>query len=136
VERTVQEACRAAVEAGLVASAHDLSEGGLAVALVECCVSGPGTLGAAVELGAGRLAPEAALFGEGPSRVLVSVPPAHERHFEQLMREFPVPWRWVGRVGGDRLEVRLGTPGGRVGVSVAVDAVGREWRDGFARDFA
>ena len=54
VERAVQEACRAAIAARLLGSAHDCAEGGLAVTLAECCVSGPGPLGAEVELAIGR----------------------------------------------------------------------------------
>ena len=71
---------------------------GLAVAVAEACWSGPATIGAVVEL------PPAdpihlGLFGEGPSRIVVSVPAQAERHFERLMGEFQAPWRWIGRVG-------------------------------------
>jgi hypothetical protein len=72
----------------------------------------------------------ASLFGEGPSRIVVSVPPAGQRHFERLMSEFATPWRWIGRVGGDRLEIRRG---GESVVSLSVDRIGHEWRTGFER---
>ena len=55
-------AIRAAVRNGLVSSAHDVSEGGMAVALAECCIAGG--LGATVEV------PD--LFGEGPTRASIS----------------------------------------------------------------
>src|SRR6185503_7484055 len=107
VERAVQDACRAAIGARLVRAAHDCAEGGLAVTLAEACVSGPEVLGADVDLGAGAPGePADVLFGEGPSRVVIAVPPEGERHFERLMGECAVPWRWIGRVGGDRLVVR------------------------------
>jgi phosphoribosylformylglycinamidine (FGAM) synthase-like enzyme len=64
-EKRVQEAIREIVTGGHVESAHDLSDGGLAVALAECCAAG---VGAQVEVPDGLLA----LFHEGPSRVLVS----------------------------------------------------------------
>jgi phosphoribosylformylglycinamidine synthase II len=130
VERGVQEACRAAIGARLLASAHDCAEGGVAVALAESCVSGPRRQGAEVELPGRGARADLALFGEGPSRVVVSVKADGERHFEQLMGEFRVPWRWIGRVGGDRLVVRL--DGGAV-VDLDLDRMASAWRSGFER---
>jgi phosphoribosylformylglycinamidine synthase len=133
VERAVQGACRAAIEGRLVRSAHDCAEGGLAVTVAECCVSGPASLGAVLDLPAGGDRDDLALFGEGPSRIVASVPASAARAFEALLREFAVPWRWIGRVGGDRLVVRRGeTPL----VDLTVDRLGHEWRSGFARHVA
>ena len=129
LERTAQEACRAAIEAGLVRSAHDCSEGGLTVAVAEACVSGPATIGAQIGLPAAPR-PDLALFGEGPSRIVVSVPADARRAFEALMAEFVIPWRWIGVVGGERLDVRMG---GQLAVSVPVMQIAREWRNGFER---
>ncbi|MBI2199440.1 MAG: phosphoribosylformylglycinamidine synthase subunit PurL [Candidatus Rokubacteria bacterium] len=129
LERTAQEACRAAIEAGLVRSAHDCSEGGLTVAVAEACVSGPATIGAQIGLPAAPR-PDLALFGEGPSRIVVSVPADARRAFEALMAEFVIPWRWIGVVGGERLDVRMG---GELAVSVPVMQIAREWRNGFER---
>jgi len=70
------------------------------------------------------------LFGEGPSRIVVTVRAGAERHFEQLMKEFAVPWRWLGRVGGDRLVIRVGEA--RV-IDLAVDRAAVAWRTGFER---
>jgi len=67
-EKRVQDAIREVVTSGHAESAHDLSDGGLAVALAECCAGG---IGASIELSS-VLRPELALFHEGPSRVLVS----------------------------------------------------------------
>jgi phosphoribosylformylglycinamidine synthase len=69
-EKRVQATIRALVRARLVESAHDLSDGGLAVALSECCF-GPNGIGADITLDS-ELAPEMLLFHEGPSRILVS----------------------------------------------------------------
>ncbi len=129
LERAVQEACRAAIGAGLLRSAHDLAEGGLAVALAEACASGPAAIGARVDVpstGPFHLT----LFGEGPSRVIVSVPPGAERHFERLMGECAVPWRWIGQVGGDRLVIRTA---GAVAIDRSLDEIEQAWRTGFAR---
>ena len=137
VERRVQSAVRAAVGAGLVTAAHDCSEGGLAVALAECCGTGPRVGGAAgvgceVTVERGRRLDET-LFGEGPSRVVVSVEPAHQREFEALMAESAIPWRWIGTTGGDRVIVRAAD---RVVVDVAVDRIEHAWRSGFERHMA
>jgi hypothetical protein len=73
---------------------------------------------------------EMLLFGEGPSRIVVSVPAEAERHFEQLMGEFRVPWRWIGRVGGDRLVIRTG---GASIINLSLDRIAQAWRSGFER---
>ena len=67
-EKRVQTAIREIVIGGHVESAHDLSDGGLAVALAECCAGG---IGAAIEISS-EFGSELALFHEGPSRVVVS----------------------------------------------------------------
>jgi phosphoribosylformylglycinamidine synthase len=136
VERAVQEACRAAIGARLLGSAHDCAEGGLAVALAEACVSGPRLLGAEVDLGSSGHRADLTLFGEGPSRVVVSVKAVAARHFEQLMSEFRVPWRWIGRVGGARLIIRAGNAGRAGGVTLVdldLDRIASAWRGGFER---
>ena len=71
LESVVQRALRQAIAAGLVASAHDLSDGGLAVAVAESCIASG--LGADLELPAGVARLDRLLFGEGGARVLVSV---------------------------------------------------------------
>src|SRR5207249_1590080 len=81
MERRVQSAVRAAVQAGLVTAAHDCAEGGLAVALAESSVSGTRTgaaVGCDVTVERGRRLDET-LFGEGPSRVVVSDEAARHR---------------------------------------------------------
>jgi phosphoribosylformylglycinamidine synthase subunit PurL len=131
VERRVQAAVRAAIGAGLVASAHDCSEGGVAVAVAEACVTGPAPVGCEVELAAGTRA-DHVLFGEGPARVVVSVEAERAREFEALMAESAIPWRWIGTTGGDRIRLRVGA----TVVDVAVDRIGHAWRNGFERHVA
>jgi phosphoribosylformylglycinamidine synthase len=132
IERGVQSACRAAIEAGLIRSAHDLAEGGLAVALAESCVTGPAALGVEVSAAMKGRA-DLSLFGEGPSRILCSVPPDAQRPFERLMREWAVPWRWIGTVGGDRFAIRVGESSI---VNLSLEQVGHAWRSGFASHVA
>jgi phosphoribosylformylglycinamidine synthase len=128
-ERAVQAACLAAIEAGCVRSAHDPAEGGLAVALAECCVSGPQRVGAAVTLPDGERVTEI-LFGEAPSRILVTVAPEDVDRLARIVGEWAVPVEVLGRVGGDRLEVRIAA---RPGVSLSVDALADAFENGLTR---
>jgi len=129
LERRVQEACRLAIARHLVRSAHDCAEGGIAVALAESCLSGPAEIGADVEIASASPA-HVALFGEGPSRIVVSVPDEHGHRFARLMEEFGVPSCWIGRVGGDRLVIRIG---GAPGIILRLGDGRHAWRSGFAR---
>jgi phosphoribosylformylglycinamidine synthase len=82
---------RAAVRAGGLATVHDISEGGVAVALAECCMEG--SLGAVVRLDAD----DVALFGEAPGAVLIAGP-------REVVEAVPGT-RVIGEVGGDTLEL-------------------------------
>ena len=93
LERSVQGFLRQAIASGLVCSAHDLSDGGLAVAAAECCMaSGAGAasgasspLGAHLEIPAGIARLDRLLFGEGGARILVSVAPAHTAAWQEAL---------------------------------------------------
>jgi len=132
VERRVQAAVRAAIGAGLVTAAHDCAEGGVAAALAEACVSGKISVGCDVTLPVGARLDEV-LFGEGPSRIVVSVPAGRAREFEALMAESAIPWRWLGTTGGARLRVRVAT---EVVVDMELDHIEHAWRNGFERHMA
>jgi len=131
-ERRVQRAVRAAVAAGLVATAHDCSEGGVAVALAESCVTARDPVGCDATLPAAARA-DLTLFGEGPSRVLVAVEARHAREFEGLMAESAIPWRWIGTTGGNRLVIRVGND---TVVDVDASRLEHAWRSGFERHMA
>ena len=132
VERRVQAAARAAIGAGLATATHDCSEGGLAAALAEACVTGKVRVGCEVTLPAGARRDQV-LFGEGPSRIVVSVEAERAREFEALMAESAIPWRWVGTTGGDRLRLQVGT---ETVVSVELGQIEHAWRNGFERHMA
>src|SRR5262249_53964846 len=105
-------------------------------ALAEACVTGTrrGAAGIGCEVAvdvARRL--DETLFGEGPSRVVVSVEPERQREFEALMAESAIPWRWIGSTGGERLSIRVA---GRLVVDVGVDRIEHAWRSGFERHMA
>ena len=126
-ERRVQRAVRAAVSAGLVTAAHDCSEGGVAVALAECCVTGREVIGCEATLVTADRT-DLVLFGEGPSRVVIAVEAPRAREFEGLMAESAIPWRWIGTTGGERLVIRVGP---QMVVDVDAGQLGRAWRSGF-----
>jgi phosphoribosylformylglycinamidine synthase len=120
------------VSAGLVTAAHDCSEGGVAVALAEACVTGRELIGCEAALPPGARA-DLVLFGEGPSRVVVAVEPARAREFEALMAESAIPWRWLGTTGGERLVIRIGS---ETLVDVDTAQLEQAWRTGFERHVA
>ncbi|MCL4464801.1 MAG: phosphoribosylformylglycinamidine synthase subunit PurL [Chloroflexi bacterium] len=102
LEAGVQECCRQAVVEGLAHSAHDCSEGGLAVALAESCLAGG--LGARCEVPAeGRW--DGQLFGESQSRILLSLAAADLPRLTEIAERLDVPLRLLGQVGGGRLVI-------------------------------
>ncbi|MDR7545156.1 MAG: phosphoribosylformylglycinamidine synthase subunit PurL [Armatimonadota bacterium] len=90
---------REAVRDGVVRSAHDVSDGGLAVALAEACILGGRGAAVILPLDAGTL------FGEGPGRFVVSVDPSAIGTLEALARAREVPLAVVGRAGGRALRM-------------------------------
>src|SRR3954452_16439087 len=92
------------VREGLVASAHDVSDGGLGVALAECCIAG--AIGARVELDNSGFAPM--FFGEGPGGVIVSGPVESIAGLGE--RAAGIDFLALGTVGGEHLEVRKRWP--------------------------
>jgi phosphoribosylformylglycinamidine synthase len=97
-EKRVHDAIRALIEAGLVESAHDLSDGGLAVALSECCTS---KLGAKITVPNGI--PDRVLFGEAPSRILVSV--TDKASALKIAEKFGVACPHIGVIMNERLQI-------------------------------
>jgi phosphoribosylformylglycinamidine synthase len=103
-EAALQTFIREAIGRGLVASVQDVSGGGLAVAIAECCMwSG---LGASLRLGV-LGSPAIALFGESPSRLVLSCRPRHAPSLELLARQFGLAVETIGSVGGERLRIEL-----------------------------
>jgi len=116
VERSVQQACLEAAEAGLLLSAHDCSDGGLAVALAESCFSSLNRagIGAEVILPESRpgsspdsLPPAAMLFGESPSRIVVSFSESSRVAVENIAELANCPFTIIGIVGGRSLRIKL-----------------------------
>ena len=101
-EKAVQKAVREAVRAGLLNAAHDVSDGGLAVTLAEMCFGKD--LGCRVTLRS-EVRPDALLFGEDASRVVVSYAPADRGAIEAICKAAGAPFEEIGQVGGNALVV-------------------------------
>jgi phosphoribosylformylglycinamidine synthase len=114
-ERRLHRLLARLVGEGAVVTAHDAAEGGLAVALAECCFGGPLDVGAEVTLPAG-LRPDASLFGESAGRVILAAPDAGP--LLAAAREEGVPARVLGRTGGERL--RIGAEGAPAWIDLPV----------------
>jgi len=103
LEKRVQKTTLEAIGKGLVQSAHDCSEGGLAVALVESCLTNPKKkLGAVINLNADKIRTDALLFGETQSRIILSVRPKNVKKVLQIARRNKTPASVIGKVGGSR----------------------------------
>jgi phosphoribosylformylglycinamidine synthase len=97
-EKRVQELVRAAIRAGLVQSAHDVSDGGLAVCLAECCMTNPDHLfGCTITLKS-DIRPDALWFGESQSRVVLSLPRANRALLKDLAVSHNIPISLLGEV--------------------------------------
>jgi phosphoribosylformylglycinamidine synthase len=105
LEKRVHDACLALADEKLLRSAHDCSDGGLAVALAECCFSSLGrpALGAEIELQAGDLSTEALLFGESPSRIVISFAAENRERVTELAGD--CPFTLIGKVAGSDLRI-------------------------------
>jgi len=104
-EKRLQQAVLAAIRSGWVNSAHDTSDGGLAVALAEGCISDKEhQIGARITI-ADMLRPDCLLFGESQSRVIISCSSEKVSYFRELCSRLSLPMAEIGRVGGDRLVI-------------------------------
>lgn len=128
LEVRVQTVCREAVRGGLVASAHDLSEGGVAVAIAESAIIGD--IGASINQSpgtgtAGTMRWDAAMFGESQSRILLSIPTGKVSELEALAAARDVPMVVIGTVGGDSL--LFGNS-----ISIPLNDASDAWKNGFS----
>jgi len=143
-EVAVQTACLEAAEAGLIASAHDCSDGGLAVALAECCFSSLNyeTIGADISLIEtlpanlngrdlpGPLPVASALFSESPSRIIISFAAASQKAIEDIAVQAKCPLTIIGTVGGGRLRITVGE---QEAISADVHELENAWRNSLSK---
>lgn len=107
LEKRVQDTLLKLVDEMLIHSAHDCSEGGLAVAIAESCFSSLGreAVGASVELASRGLSDEALLFGESPSRVVITFSPENLEKVRATAGD--CPFEVIGKAGNDTLRISI-----------------------------
>ena len=125
-EKAVQQTCLEAIGAGIINSAHDCSKGGLAVTLSESCVANKARmLGAAVKLDMG-IREDAVLFGEAPSRIVVSVGKNNLDALENMAKKHSIPYKILGNVRGKKLTVQYG---GTTVIDLPLSTLSDAWRN-------
>jgi phosphoribosylformylglycinamidine synthase II len=116
-EIKIQNAVRDLIRTGFVKSAHDCSEGGLAVAIAESCFNPKGGLGAQINCSGRRVggnaggtpaSTEEILFNESQSRIVISVAPENLSKTISRLESAGVPFQRLGKVGGDKLRIQIG----------------------------
>jgi phosphoribosylformylglycinamidine synthase II len=117
-EIKVQTAVRDLIRAGFIESAHDCSEGGLAVAIAESCFNPKERLGAQIVVALSVSGPEnskkaadtaaATLFNESQSRIVISVASDNFGKAISMLENAGVPFQRLGEVGGDQLRIEVG----------------------------
>ena len=105
-ERALHDTLRALIGEGLLKSAHDCAEGGLAVAITESCICGKKALGAQIDFGATGLQPEVLLFNESQTRIVISTSPENAEAALAFAQERGIPARRIGTVGGACLAIK------------------------------
>ena len=123
LEKRVQQCLLEAIKRGLVKSAHDCSDGGLAVALAECCIAGGVGFKGDWEV-KGRL--DAGLFGEEPSRIVISIDRDSLDQIQELAAQYQVPLLKLGVVGGKRFIIE-GI------IDLSWEEIAKAWRQGLPR---
>ncbi|MEH7347267.1 phosphoribosylformylglycinamidine synthase subunit PurL [Gottfriedia acidiceleris] len=119
VESSRQEQILAAIQAGVVASAHDISEGGLAVAIAESTF-GPSEVGATITIEGNEVV---SLFSETQSRFLLSVKPEHKEQFEAL-----VDAKLIGTVT-EETSVTVRNENNETVLHASVDELKQAWKE-------
>ncbi|AUT03800.1 phosphoribosylformylglycinamidine synthase II [Nostoc sp. CENA543] len=133
LERRVQAVCREGIRAGWVNSAHDCAEGGLVIALAECCLGGK--LGAQIDLETSqsqRL--DELLFGEGGARIIVSVSPAEQENWESyLQTNLAQAWQKLGTVGNHDTGLSVLTTDNQTLIQASIEEMNNLYQNAIAR---
>ena len=127
MERRVQAACREGIRRGWVRSAHDCAEGGLSVALAECCISGK--RGADVVLETVRsLRWDEVLFGEAGNRIVVSVSADNVTEWEAYLNgNLSNTWSKIGTVSARESSLEISTSNNLTLINVKIINIKNVW---------
>lgn len=131
VEQRLHRCLLGLIRRGWVQSAHDCSEGGLLVALAECCITHPvRPLGARLTIPPHRIRLDALLFGESPSRAVISVKPENRAEIIEAIREADVPLTDLGTVAESDFQVDVQSlpPASAVRISLSEVHMAEVWR--------
>ena len=127
-EAALQKAVVEMIGLGLVESAKDCSEGGLAVTLAECGFNRG--IGARVDLASNGLIREFVLFGEDASRVIISCDPQNVARIQQVATQYGLSAELIGSSVPDQLEIRVD---GVAAATVSVSELREEWAGALER---
>ena len=106
LEKKTQKAVLQAIRNGWIKSAHDLADGGLAIALAECCIiNEDNPIGASIQLTQNNLLPEYLLFSESQSRFLLSTTPQFKDQLENHFHSQSIEVSFLGKTGGNVLRI-------------------------------
>ena len=105
LEKSVNDTCIAAIQDGIIKSAHDCSEGGIGVALAESCISG--SIGVQVDIkNPDNFRSDVLLFGESQSRIVLTLKAMNLSKLNKLADKNRAPLEVIGKVGGERLQIK------------------------------
>ena len=125
IEQAVQSCCLEAIDRQLLSSAHDVSDGGLAVTLAECCIGHPDRpLGVRIETHE-MIRGDASLFSESQARIVVSLKEENLDRLKEIAARYNAPMQVIGAVGGTRLTIQPL-------VQLPVDELKTIWANGLA----
>jgi phosphoribosylformylglycinamidine synthase subunit PurL len=126
LEKRVQEVCLQLADAYLINSAHDPSDGGLAVAIAEQCFASLNNEanGAEIRLSNDKnLSAESLLFGESPSRIIITFAPENAEKVKEIIGN--CPFAIIGKVAGNDLKISIG---GEEKISASVSELQNVWK--------
>lgn len=131
LEEGVQQTTLEAIKRGLVNSAHDCSEGGLAVALAECCISDKENMvGAVINIDSEGIRKDAILFGESQSRIILSCKSTNAAKIKKIANKNNIPFKIIGKTGGEDLKITVGK---KKLVDLPLKKLDTSWRDSLAK---
>ncbi len=129
-EKSIQQTCLEMIKKGLVDSAHDCSEGGLTVALAECCICNiEKRWGAVIDLSPFTLRDDALLFGETQSRILLSCPSKNLAKVKEMAKKNKAKCQRIGKVAKDKLVIKRD---GKILIDAEVDKLSKIWENGLS----
>ena len=129
-EKQVQEFCLELIKKGLIQSAHDCSEGGLAIAVAESCfTSSRNSMGVTIDLDS-TIRGDALLFGESQSRIIVSFPEESMEKIEDLALSYSVDFLLLGKIGGRYFTVNIN---GREYIKQEIESIKNIWKTSLGR---